>query len=170
LEAVLAGNFSTEDRMTLAATLGDTTVNGVNDVVVEKIDTTRLVHLEVTVDGEPFITYRVDGLIVATPTGSTAYSFSAGGPLIDPTMEALVITPVASHSLFDRAMVLPATSVIALGVSRDREVRANVDKTPLGVIGEGGHVEVRRGERPARFVTFGTRRFPSVVRTKFGLI
>jgi NAD+ kinase len=169
MEAVMAGQYRTEDRMTLQATLGPTTLNGVNDVVVEKVDTTRLVHIDVTVDGESFITYRADGLIVATPTGSTAYSFSAGGPLIDPTMEALVITPVASHSLFNRAIVLPATSVIGLEVSRDREARGNVDKTPLGVIGEGGRVEVRRGDHPVRFVAFGTRRFPSVVRQKFRL-
>jgi NAD+ kinase len=163
------GDFGVEERMTVAATVGETTLTGVNDVVVEKVDTTRLISLEVTIDGERFVTYRADGLIVATPTGSTAYSFSAGGPLVDPRLEALVMTPVASHSLFDRAVVLPPTSVIELRVDRDRLVRANVDKTVLGQLGEGRVVTIRRGERPARFVTFGSGGFPGLVRDKFEL-
>ena len=169
VERVLAGNYAVEERMTVAATVGETTVTGVNDVVVEKVDTTRLISLEVTVDGEPFVTYRADGLIVATPTGSTAYSFSAGGPLIDPRVEALVMTPVASHSLFDRALVLPASTVIGLRVNRDRVVRANVDKTVLGILAEGQSAEIRRGAKPARFVAFGDRDFPGLIKDKFGL-
>lgn len=169
LKAVMSGDYRIEERMTAAVTVGDTTLTGVNDVVVEKVDSTRLIHLDVTIDGEPFATYRADGLIVATPTGSTAYTFSAGGPLIDPRMEALVVTPVASHALFDRALVLPADSVIGLRVSRDRVVRVNVDKTALGELGEGGVVAVRKGETPARFVVLEERSFPGLLRDKFGL-
>jgi NAD+ kinase len=163
------GGYQIEERMTVSATVGERTVVGVNDVVVEKVDTTRLISLAVTIDGEPFVTYRADGLIVATPTGSTAYSFSAGGPLVDPRLDALVMTPVASHSLFDRAVVLPPSTVIELRVNRDRLVRANVDKLVLGELGEGRVVGIRRGDRPARFVTFGPRSFPSLVKDKFGL-
>jgi NAD+ kinase len=166
---VMSGDYRIEDRMTVTASVQGKSVSGVNDVVVEKVDSTRLINLEVTVDGEAFARYRADGLIVATPTGSTAYTFSAGGPLIDPTMEALVMTPVASHSLFDRAMVLPPSSVIGITVRRDRAVRANVDKTSMGELGEGEEVVVRRGDRPARFVTFDTRSFAGLVRGKFGL-
>lgn len=169
IERVLAGDYRVEERMTVSATVGDTTVVGVNDVVVEKVDTTRLISLEVTIDGAPFITYRADGLIVATPTGSTAYSFSAGGPLVDPRLAALIVTPVAAHSLFDRALVLPATSVILLRVTRDRPVRANVDKMSLGELAEGQVVEIRRGERPARFVSFRAGGFPDLIKEKFEL-
>ena len=129
----------------------------------------RLVSLTVVIDGTEFATYRADGLIIATPTGSTAYSFSAGGPVVDPGVDALVLTPVASHSLFDRPLVLPADAEIAVTARTDRLVRVNVDKTDLGQIAEGETVGIRRGDRPARFVTFGSLTFPGLVREKFGL-
>ena len=155
--------------MPRAASIGGVTAVGVNDVVVEKIDSTRLVSLSVVIDGTEFATYRADGLIIATPTGSTAYSFSAGGPVVDPHVEALVLTPVASHSLFDRPIVLPAAAKIDVTVRRDRLVRVNVDKTDLGQIGESETVRIVRGDRPAQFVTFSSSTFPGLVRQKFGL-
>lgn len=163
------GDYDVVDRLTIAATVNGSTVEGINDVVVEKVDSTRLIDLEVVVDGTLFTTYRADGLIFATPTGSTAYSFSAGGPIIDPRVDALVLTPVAAHSLFDRPLVLPGSSKITVTVRRDRPVRVNVDKEVLGQIGDGDVVTIERGRRPARFVTFGTHNFPGLVRNKFGL-
>lgn len=164
-----SGDFEVDTRLTVSASTDRTKAVGVNDVVVEKIDSTRLVSLEVVIDGTAFATYRADGLIIATPTGSTAYSFSAGGPVVDPQVEALVLTPVASHSLFDRPLVLPAEAAIDITVHRDRLVRVNVDKTDLGQLREGQMVKIRKGDRPARFVTFGTTSFPGLVRTKFRL-
>ena len=173
LEPVVAGlvggDFEVEERMTVAATINEVTALGVNDVVVEKIDTTRLVNLDVVIDGSPFTTYRADGLVFATPTGSTAYSFSAGGPLVAPEVDAIIMTPVASHSLFDRSLVLPGSSKIDVTVSRDRLVKVNVDKCDLGQLGEGETVRIERGQRPARFVSFGATSFPTVVKRKFGL-
>ncbi len=169
VKRLFTSEYEIVERMTVSATVKGVTVEGINDVVVEKIDSTRLVHLEVVIDGEPFTTYRADGLIIATPTGSTAYTFSAGGPMIDPAVQALVLTPVAAHSLFDRSIVLPDTASIAVTVRRDRPVRVNVDKEVLGLIGDGDEVIVSRGSRPARFVTFGTSSFPGLVRDKFGL-
>lgn len=169
IDRLVSGNYQIQERTTVAASIGDSTVFGINDVVVEKIDSTRLVSLDVNVDGEHFVTYRADGLIIATPTGSTAYSFSAGGPLVAPGVDALVMTPVASHSLFDRALVLPDSSAIDITVSRDRGVRVNVDKTDLGQLGEEETVHIRKGDAPARFVTLDSRTFSSLVRDKFGL-
>lgn len=166
---LVEGDYQVEERMTVEANAGGQREVGLNDVVIEKVDTTRLVSLDLVIDGVHLATQRADGLIVATPTGSTAYSFSAGGPLLDPTLQALVITPVAAHSLFDRSMVVPATSVIEATVAEDRVVRVNVDKEGLGQLGEGGKVEIRRGERPSRFVTLGDRAFPALLREKFGL-
>lgn len=162
-------DFTVETRLTVQASIGGVKGVGVNDVVVEKIDSTRLVNLNVVIDGTEFATYRADGLIIATPTGSTAYSFSAGGPVVDPHVEALVLTPVASHSLFDRPIVLPADAHVDVTVKRDRLVRVNVDKTDLGQIGEGETVRIVKGDRAARFVTFGSTTFPGLVRQKFGL-
>jgi NAD+ kinase len=163
------GEYQVVDRLTLLASLNSVSEQGVNDVVVEKIDSTRLVDLEVVVDGTLFTTYRADGLIIATPTGSTAYSFSAGGPIIAPGIDAFVLTPVAAHSLFDRPVVLPAGSKITITVRRDRPVRVNVDKEVLGQIGDGDIVTIERGPKPARFVTFASQTFPELVRDKFGL-
>jgi NAD+ kinase len=173
LEAVVArlleGDYQVEERMTVSARAGDREEIGLNDVVIEKIDTTRLVSLDVVIDGSHLTNQRADGLIVATPTGSTAYSFSAGGPLLDPAMAALVVTPVAAHSLFDRSIVVPGDSVIEVTVTRDRQVRVNVDKEGLGSLREGDRVVIRAGQRPSRFVTLGDRSFPSLIREKFGL-
>lgn len=164
-----AGEFTTVPRMGVEASLGSARARGLNDVVVEKIDSLRLVHLDVEIDGEPFITYRADGLIVATPTGSTAYNFSAGGPLVDHSIEALLLTPVASHSLFARTMVLDADAEIRVTVRRERPVRASVDKVGLGQAGDGGVVVIRRTRDPIRFVRLDHRSFPVSVMEKFHL-
>lgn len=169
VDRLVSGNYRIEERTTVRASIGEASAIGINDVVVEKIDSTRLVSLDVEIDGSPFVTYRADGLIVATPTGSTAYSFSAGGPLVDPAVDALVITPVASHSLFDRALVIPDDSELTITVSRDRSVKVNVDKTDLGQLGNGESVTIERGELPAKFVRLEPRSFAGVVREKFGL-
>lgn len=169
VKRLVEGDYDIAQRTTVQATVGGVTALGVNDVVVEKIDSTRLISLDVAIDGEPFVTYRADGLVVATPTGSTAYSFSAGGPLVDTRVEALVMTPVASHSLFDRPMVLPSTSKVEVTVSRDRKVKVNVDKCDLGELGEGETVTITKGDRSAKFVSFGGRAFPGRIKGKFGL-
>lgn len=169
VDRLVSDRYSVEERMTVTASIGNRAMTGVNDVVVEKVDTTRLVVLKVTIDGERFTTYRADGLIVSTPTGSTAYSFSAGGPLVDPRIDALVVTPVAAHSLFDRALVLPGDAVFEITVLTDREVRTNVDKESLGELSEGDALTVRKGDRPVRFITLRPDGFPGVVRDKFGL-
>ncbi len=169
IRRLITGEFEVEERMTVSATVGERTATGVNDVVVEKVDSQRLIDLEVKIDGAPFLTYRADGLIVSTPTGSTAYSFSAGGPLVDPLLEALVLAPVAAHSLFDRPLVMPASSQIEITVGTDRPVKVSVDKISLGHLAIGDTVTVVRGSAPARFVTFGNRKFPALVTDKFGL-
>lgn len=168
-QRLAAGDFGIEERMTVAATVGAQTILGVNDVVVEKVDSQRLIELSVAIDGVHFSTYRADGLIVATPTGSTAYSFSAGGPLVAPTLRALVLTPVAAHSLFSRSMVIPSEQEVVVTVRRDRPVKVSVDKAHLGQIHEGDQVQIRRGERPARFVTLDPPSFAGLVKSKFDL-
>lgn len=169
VQRLFSGDYEVEERMTIQASTDSMILDGINDVVVEKIESTRLVHLEVVVDGTAFTTYRADGLIVATPTGSTAYSFSAGGPIVDPGVSAMVLTPVAAHSLFDRPIVLPPDTEVTVTVRRDRAVRVNVDKSVLGELTDGDEVMIRRGPRPARFVTFDKVSFPGLVRDKFGL-
>ena len=169
LEALTSGNYTIEERNTIAATIGDVSDAGLNDVVVEKIDSQRLVVLDVEVNGERFLTYRADGIVVATSTGSTAYGFSAGGPLIDPRVETLLVTPVAPHSLFDRSLVIPPDSRIVISVTDDRPVRVSVDGREIGSLHEGESVEIGQADRRARFIRLSTEGFTTRVTRKFAL-
>jgi NAD+ kinase len=167
-----AGAYRVEKRMTLQAAipgLGRELEVGVNDVVVEKIESQRLVVLDVEVDGESFLAYRADGIVIATPTGSTAYAFSAGGPLVDPSLECLLVTPVAPHSLFNRSLVLPPGVSVRVKVADDRPVRVSVDGREIGEVHEGGAIDITRGPTPVGFVRFDAEGFPGRVTRKFGL-
>ena len=166
---LIANDFQIDRRMTLEASTSAASAVGINDLVVEKVDSTRLISLALEINGEAFTNYSADGLIVATPTGSTGYAFSAGGPIVDTSLDALILTPVATHSLFDRPLVLAPDDVIEIKVIRDRPVRVYVDKTDLGHLGEGDSVTVSRGDREAKFVTFGDSSYIGRVRDKFGL-
>lgn len=164
------GTYTIEERNTIQVTLPDGTVAlGINDVVVEKIDSQRLVVLDVEVDGEHFLRHRADGLVVATSMGSTAYSFSAGGPLMDPRVDGILVTPVAPHSLFDRSLVIPAESVVAITVADDRPVRVSADGRELGSMTEGERAIVGPGPTPVRFVRMRREGFPGRVTRKFRL-
>ena len=107
--------------------------------------------------------------MVATPTGSTAYTFSAGGPLVDPALEALVVTAVAPHNLFARPIVLRPDQSLRLTVDDDRPARVNVDGRTLSLLAPGEQVEISRGDRAARFVELWPRNFAVAVREKFHL-
>ena len=115
LNAILAGKYLAERRLTLAAQLGKRAKGSsfaLNDVVLQKGDTGRLLDFTTEVDGVYVNTHRGDGLIVATPTGSTAYALSCGGPIIQPNVDALVMVPICPHTLSDRPLVLPSSSEI----------------------------------------------------------
>jgi NAD+ kinase len=170
LDALAAGRLQERTRMTIAVEMpGGEIADGINDIVVEKIHSQRLVSLVVAVDGVSFLTYRADGLVAATSTGSTAYSFSAGGPLVDPAVEALLLTPVAPHSLFSRTLVLAASATIDIGVGTDRPVRVSVDGRETGALTEGEQARIRRGDRVARFLSLDGYTFPDTVKRKFRL-
>lgn len=170
LAALVEGRFRIESRNTIEVTLPDGTRGlGVNDVVVEKIDSQRLVVLDVDVDGEKFLRHRADGLVVATSTGSTAYSFSAGGPLMDPRVDGILVTPVAPHSLFDRSLVIPSDSIVTITVADDRPVRVSADGRELGSMQEGDRAVIGPGPTPARFVRMRREGFPGRITRKFRL-
>lgn len=169
LGALASGEYRIERRMTVGVDYGEREVVGLNDVVIEKIESQRLVVLAVEIDGEPFLTYRADGLVVATPTGSTAYAFSAGGPLVDPQVESLLITPVAPHSLFGRTLMLKPSARILVRVAADREVRVSVDGVGQASLRLDDSVTIRRGTKDALFVRFDHAGFPAKVVRKFGL-
>jgi len=176
LERFLAGDYGIEERLMIEVAVeapsGALPVGsrvGLNEVMVEKPSSGRTVSLSVSINGRSFLTYAADGLIVATPTGSTAYSFSARGPIISPTLRALSMTPVSAHMLFDRPMVLGPTETIRIEVIDDRPATLTVDGEELGVLERGDAIVCRAAPQTARLVTFGSRDFYRLLKTKFGL-
>lgn len=179
LERFLVGDHQIEERMLVAATIeggiqgasGDVTQTaiGLNEVVLEKTESGHTVRLEVEINGNLFTPYTADGLIVATPTGSTAYALSARGPIVEPTHRALLLTPVSPHMLFDRTLVLLPDTVVRLTVAGSRPANLTVDGRVLGELKAGEAVSCTASEHVARFVVFGRRDFHGILKAKFKL-
>jgi NAD+ kinase len=169
LNRFLAGSYLLSERMRLVVETDHGRWPALNEAVLSKTPTGQIVHVDVLIDGAPFTTYHADGLIVATPTGSTAYAWSAGGPLISPDHAALLLAPVAPHMLFDRALVLPPTTTVRLEVTGDRPAALSIDGRNVGELGPGDIITCTRAEYPARFVTFDPTSFLDIVKAKFGL-
>lgn len=174
LARIVAGDYQVAERMVLeidVESVGPARGRffALNEAVLEKVHTGRLARLEVEVNGEPFTTYAADGVIVATPTGSTAYSFSARGPIVSPRHRCILLTPVSPHMLFDRSLVLDPEETLRFTVCDDRSVVLTADGRELGELASGDTVSCTGGERPARIVTFGPRDFHQILKAKFGL-
>lgn len=170
----LAGEQRVEERMLLAVEVhradgAVTSVVALNEAVLEKTPMGHTVRLAVSVDGEFFTTYAADGLIVATPTGSTAYAFSARGPIVAPTHRAVLLTPVSPHQLFDRTLVLDPDASVELTVQGHRPATLSVDGRNLGELVEGDRITCTAAPFAARLVTFGGRDFLRILKAKFGL-
>jgi NAD+ kinase len=143
LDAILAGDFLSERRLMLAASLDHSdgkALFAVNDIVLQRGDTGRLLDFTTEVDDVYVNTHRGDGLIVATPTGSTAYALSCGGPIIQPNVDALVMVPICPHTLSDRPLVLPSSSAIRVTLDNAGGSEAHVvcDGEPLARMAPGG--------------------------------
>jgi NAD+ kinase len=141
-----------------------------NEIMVEKRARHRLVRLAVHVDDAYVTTFSADGVIVATPTGSTAYSFSARGPIVSPTVPCLVLTPIAAHMVFDRSFVLDADQVVFLEVVGDEPAILSADGREGVELAIGSRIRIGAAPRPARLVRGDdARSFLTRVREKFGL-
>jgi NAD+ kinase len=174
LDRFLAGEGIIEERMLLRVSVARSGAApsehlAFNEAVLEKTPMGHTVRLEVEVDGEFFTTYAADGLIVATPTGSTAYAFSVRGPIVAPTHRALMLTPVSPHMLFDRTLVLDPGAELRVTVQGHRPATLSVDGRNLFELGEGDAISCTGASRSARLVTFGPRDFLRILKAKFGL-
>jgi len=171
LDTISQGKAPVEQRTLMRCELlrGDATPGSYlafNDVVVNKTALARLNTYELFVDGAFVTNYRADGMIVATPTGSTAYSLSAGGPVVMPTVNAFVITPVAPHSLTHRPLVVPDTAVVEILLRSDEEVAyLSMDGQPGLDLRDGDRVRCRRSEHKVSLFRTSTDFF-HVLRTK----
>jgi NAD+ kinase len=145
-------------------------VLALNDIVFEKLARDRQASLAVYVDARIFASYSADALIVSSPTGSTAYSFAAGGPIVSPELDALVFTPVAPHMVFNRSLVLSAHQRIAVRVlERSGQVVVSVDGQLRGVLDPNDWISVYAGPRRARLARLTDAAFLDRVRNRFGL-
>ena len=140
-----------------------------NEAVIEKQESGHTVRLQVWIDGAPFTSYAADGLILATPTGSTAYSMSARGPVVSPRMRAVLLTPVSPHMLFDRSLVIDPSELVEVEVIGHRSATLSIDGQPAATLSMGDRVSVAPAQHVARFVRFGNRRFHQILKAKFGL-
>ena len=171
LEALLSGGLVIEERMMLAARvfrqgerLGEYVA--LNDVVITKSAMSRIINLEVAVEGEFATGYRADGLIVSTPTGSTAYCLSAGGPIVFPTMDAVVLTPICSHTLTNRPIVLPASLSIEVKLLSDQDVMLTLDGQVGLALKRADVVGIGPAAARIRLLRPPQKHFLSVLRTK----
>jgi NAD+ kinase len=174
LERFLAGDYSVETRMTLSVTITPpeappTYTSALNEAVLQRASNGHTVRIAVIISGTPFLTYAADALIVATPTGSTAYNLSARGPVVEPDLRAIIVTPVAAHMLFDRAMVLGPDRPIDLEILDAQAADLVIDGHPLVRLQPGAHVSCQAGKHDAQLVTFGERDFHRILKSKFGL-
>ncbi len=164
LPALVDGRYWLEERMMLHADLQRDgrviqSFEAINDVVASRGRIARVVRIKADVDGECFTTYVADGVIVSTPTGSTAYALAAGGPILDPQLCNLLVKPIAPHLTVATALVLPAAACVRLALSTDSEAALTVDGQVNVPLQEGDVVEVTASRHVCRFVRLGERSY-----------
>lgn len=172
LSKVVKGEYITEKRMMLSVSILDKTdriiyhSNCINDAVVSRSGVIRIMKLSVSCNGAPLIDYMADGAIVSTPTGSTAYSLSAGGPVIDPCVESILLTPVCAHSVFSRSVVLGGNSELEITHDNSGEAILSCDGQSAVVIPEGAIVTVKKSGKCASFIKIKNDTFIDVLNKK----
>jgi NAD+ kinase len=175
IESIVEHGYSVEERVTVDAEIF---VDGIsrgkawalNEVSLERTNRERMLEIAVAVDGRPLLRFGCDGVLCATPTGSTAYAFSAGGPIVWPNVDALLVVPNAAHALFARPIVVAPGSTVDIDLlSRAHEAILSSDGRRSQAISSGARVQVRRGAEPVRIARLGQRNFTDRLVTKFQL-
>lgn len=172
LEKVLQGRFEVEERMMLTASVIRNEKNVarysvLNDAVINKGALARMVELEVSVNESHLTTIKSDGLIVATPTGSTAYSLSAGGPIIHPVIHCFVLTPICPHTLSNRPIALPDTVTVAVKLlSRSEDVALTLDGQTGFTLERNDRVEIRKSRYKLKLIKHPVKDYYEILRTK----
>jgi len=169
------GDYTVESRIMLEVTIADRTRkergrwHALNDVAVHKGGFARVVPLRVSVDDAHIATYSADGVVISTPTGSTAYSLSAGGPVVVPTLETILVTPISAHTLAIRPVVVAATSAVTVQADgAAEELMITVDGQTGATFGTGDVLTVRRARKTIQVVRFPGSSFFSTLREKLG--
>lgn len=174
LRNLISGEYEIENRMMISAKLyeGDELIyerNCLNDAVISRGGNMRLCDFEISGGNNSTLTYRADGIIVATPTGSTAYSLSAGGPVVDTMIESIVLTPICPHSLFARSLIFNAGSELTLRVKSSEGEKAvfSCDGEAGIEIGENSHIVISKAEKSAKIIKIKADTFADILSKKF---
>ena len=169
---ILEGDYTLEDRMMLEGTLQDGRKDiSLNDIVVSRKTEIRLIHFRIYVNGELLNTYEADGVIISTPTGSTAYNLSAGGPIVEPTASMIVITPICPHALNTSSIVLSAEDEIVIEIAEGRhdaveEAMVAFDGADTLLLVTGDRVTIRRAGASTRLMRLSRISFLEMLRRK----
>jgi len=175
MEMILAGNYQIEKRMMLDVVISrgdggqsrERTV--LNDVVINRGNLSRIVELETSVDDHYLATFKADGLILSTPTGSTAYSLSAGGPIVFPQQDSIIINPICPHTLTNRPLILPENVLIKVVLwTKEMGATVNMDGQASFILEAGDTVTVRKSRYMTKLVTSPHRDYMEILRTKLG--
>ena len=170
LTAIDAKDFTIEPRLALDASFGGQTATAFNDVAVVRVPGNPSAVVSVNVSGQPFVSYAADAIVVATPTGSTAYSFSAGGPIVSPAVEAMLVTPAAPHSAYNRGLVVSVDDQLTLNIlPSSGRLAVEADGNVAAEVEPGDRIELRARPGAARVVRLGLTTFYERVRRKLRL-
>jgi NAD+ kinase len=170
LSAVDSHEYLIEPRLAVDAVLGDQVMTAFNDIAVVRQPGQSSAQVAVRVDDQTFVSYAADALVVATPTGSTAYSFSAGGPIVGPSVEALLVTPAAPHSAYNRGLVLSVNDTLSLEILPGSEQLAmEVDGQVAVYVAAGDRIDLQPRPAAARVVRLGKTTFYERARRKLRL-
>ena len=173
VERVARRDYTVEERMTIdvRVTLRGAEIGtswAVNEASVEKANRQRVLEVVTEVDGRPVSNFGCDGVVMATPTGSTAYAFSAGGPIVSPNVRALIMTPVSAHMPFDRSLIVDAGDAVRIEVT-DRPATVVIDGRDVGLLEKGDAIICTEAPGSARFVSLSPRDFYGILKAKFGV-
>ena len=164
---LIQGSYQVDDRLALEASVGDKTAFSLNEIVIEKGVLARLIQLKTWIGDVPVSSFWGNGLIVSTPTGSTSYSLSAGGPVLHPSLDSLVITPICPHSLSQRPLVVPADQTVYVQVVAEHaDIILTADGQTVHSVSPDDRVSIKRADKPVRLIDLQGLSFYELLRRK----
>ncbi len=167
LQRVRNGNFKLEKRIALEASFNSNKYFALNDIVIDKGEVSRMISLSLSANGDYICSYNADGLIIASPTGSTAYSLAVGGPILNPKMEAMIASPIAPHSLASRPLIFPHDDILDVKVEHSHGYAIlTADGQVDTKLPTGSTVSIRIADHAVRLIRFPENSFYSVLRSK----
>ena len=169
IQKVLDGEFGIEKRMMIETTIEGTTYKALNDVCVTKGEITKMINFDISVNGKYIDSYRADGVIISTPSGSTAYNISAGGPVLKPDLDAIVITPISSHKLYSRSIVVSGDDEVFIDLKNNSNAKAFMSADGKDAVEVNGGVKIVKSDKKVQIIKTTDVGFYDVLREKLSV-